>query len=515
MKKALKKWGNKAFCLFLAAALLISAAPVSRAATPFTDVSSKAWYAGAVEYVYQNKLFQGEMATRFNPGAPMTRAMFAQVLANNTQGAEPQDAGVRFQDVKPGDWYYKAVTWAKERAIVKGVEENRFDPNGKITREQMVTMLYAYAMDVGADTSVKSDRYNDYYDFIDTSGWAQIPMAWALEKGIINGTSPTTLSPKALAQRCEVAQIFRNARSLLPPGSASVEAKSSKDPDLPLLRTLGLTHRQLSAWGIKETGGLSVNNKNRAYVYRFLQDLTFWVPYGSDEDDSLPVSVDATLDQVFPQLEGVSLGAAYRYFGRNRVTYFYNPAPRGYFGYYTLAYQTDNYLFLIYMSNELAHFTLKDRVQIFWLNPEKPALYSGEVTDKNYLECLDMPLYQVMSKYGITPDDSYGTYSQGYAWSQVLDMELNIRRAPTYPTNKKELKYEFFNYRPYYIFGPMGVLLPELVGTPVHESVCDYKRELPGYEKYTYIINPIGTSREEYTADFMVKVILEDDSAAS
>ena len=46
----------------------------------FTDVSDTAWYADAVEYVTDNKLFQGKTETTFGPGDPMTRGMFVTVL---------------------------------------------------------------------------------------------------------------------------------------------------------------------------------------------------------------------------------------------------------------------------------------------------------------------------------------------------------------------------------------------------------------------------------------------------
>ena len=66
--------------------LPVSVIGASAAGTPFVDVSSGAWYAGAVEYVYDEGLFNGTSPTTFSPGDPMKRAELMQVLANRTQG---------------------------------------------------------------------------------------------------------------------------------------------------------------------------------------------------------------------------------------------------------------------------------------------------------------------------------------------------------------------------------------------------------------------------------------------
>ena len=47
---------------------------------PFTDVSDNAWYYEAVNYAYQNNLFNGTSATTFGPDVTMNRAMLVTVL---------------------------------------------------------------------------------------------------------------------------------------------------------------------------------------------------------------------------------------------------------------------------------------------------------------------------------------------------------------------------------------------------------------------------------------------------
>ena len=158
---ALKK---KLFSLLLAVVMVVSAAPAALAATPFRDLEQDAWYIPAVDYVYEEGLFGGVSATEFAPNQPMTRAMFVKVLANNTANFTPYDGSTPFTDVRPGDWYCDAVNWAYQNVIVNGVSETRFDPGANVTREQMVTMLYKYAVGIGADTTIDSDRWKQYRD---------------------------------------------------------------------------------------------------------------------------------------------------------------------------------------------------------------------------------------------------------------------------------------------------------------------------------------------------------------
>ncbi len=48
-----------------------------------------------------------------------------------------------FGDVADGAWYAKAVRWAAGSGVVKGYDSERFGPDDAVTREQMVTILYA------------------------------------------------------------------------------------------------------------------------------------------------------------------------------------------------------------------------------------------------------------------------------------------------------------------------------------------------------------------------------------
>lgn len=116
-----------------------------------------------------------------------------------------------FDDVETGTWYSPAVKWASEKGIVLGINDNEFNPEGKVTREQMAAIMYRYAGYKGIDISnVNTTKYNSFSDTDEVSGWAADALAWAADRGIINGMGDGTISPGRPSSRAQVAQIIRN-----------------------------------------------------------------------------------------------------------------------------------------------------------------------------------------------------------------------------------------------------------------------------------------------------------------
>ena len=156
-------------------------------ALPFTDVSAGQWFYDAVAYVYTNGMMEGDSATTFNPDGTMTRAMFWAVLGR-IDGAT----------ITGTNWADQARDWAMAEGVSDGT-----DPNGLVTREQMVTMLWRYAGEPESTVSLSA-----YTDAGSVSDWAETAMRWAIDEGIITGMTDTTLVPQGTATRAQCAAIF-------------------------------------------------------------------------------------------------------------------------------------------------------------------------------------------------------------------------------------------------------------------------------------------------------------------
>ena len=176
----------------------------------YVDVPDESnWAHVGIDFVLKAGLFYGTSETTFDPDATMTRAMLVTVLYR-LEGKPETNAENPFKDIADGMWYTDAVVWAAENGIVLGVEENIFDPDGKITREQMATILYRYTKFKGLPLN-DGDHAEEYPDIDKVSPYAEEAMRWANAEGLINGMrdgETVTLAPQGDATRAQVATIF-------------------------------------------------------------------------------------------------------------------------------------------------------------------------------------------------------------------------------------------------------------------------------------------------------------------
>ena len=169
----------------------------------FSDIARDAWYKDAVQYAYDNGLMTGVSDTEFAPEATTTRAMIVSILARLENVTTAEAAG--FADVDD-EWYATAVNWAANVGVVNGYEDNTFQPNTAITREQLAAILMNYAAYKGEDVSNRADLAN-YTD--QPSTWAQEAMQWAVAEGLISGVTNDELQPQGNATRAQVAAILQ------------------------------------------------------------------------------------------------------------------------------------------------------------------------------------------------------------------------------------------------------------------------------------------------------------------
>lgn len=180
--------------------------PANKPAVSFKDVDPNAWYAEAVEMVVEEGLFNGVSDDRFDPEGRMTRAMLVTVLWR-LDGKAAAKADCSFKDVLPGQWYSEAVAWASENEIVKGYDADTFGTNDFITREQMATILYRYANYASIKTGARADL-SGFADAASVHSYAETSVAWAVAEGLINGLGVNLLAPDGFATRAQVATIL-------------------------------------------------------------------------------------------------------------------------------------------------------------------------------------------------------------------------------------------------------------------------------------------------------------------
>ena len=216
--------------LSLALALLIACGCLTAVyATPacFGDVPSDAYFRPAVEWAIQNGITAGVDETHFGPHQPCTRA---QAMTFLWRAVGSPDHGVpifEFSDVKPSDYYFKAVAWAVELGITAGVGDGRFGANQTCTRGQIVTFLWRLA---GSEPSSGSSAFTD----VTASDYFFHPVAWAVANQVTAGVGNNQFGPNQPCTRAQIMTMLWRADQIqlpeIPPVGGEETIQTSTDP---------------------------------------------------------------------------------------------------------------------------------------------------------------------------------------------------------------------------------------------------------------------------------------------
>ena len=181
----------------------------------FSDVAGTD-YEQAANTLCTYGMLRGYADGTFHPDNGLTRAELCALLTQTMRLHLPE-TGATFSDVAKDSWYAPYIQAAQAAGYVSGVGNGRFDPQGKVTQEQMMTVLGRLAADLnlnflGASNAVPEDTgISSKY-----STWAQ-PWVWLLEKSQKNilgqplsmlYASSDSIDPKAPATRGQTAQIL-------------------------------------------------------------------------------------------------------------------------------------------------------------------------------------------------------------------------------------------------------------------------------------------------------------------
>lgn len=175
--------------------------------TRYWDVEEGNYHIGNIERVSELGLMNGVDAERpmFGPSDNMQRAMLVTVLYR-AEGEPAVSGSSGFTDVPTGQWYSNAVVWAAKNKIVNGYEDGSFKPQGNLSRQELIKILYEYSRYKKLDTS-KTNNLSAYTDR-DQVTWALAAVSWSVGSGIVMGTSATELSPTANGTREQLATIL-------------------------------------------------------------------------------------------------------------------------------------------------------------------------------------------------------------------------------------------------------------------------------------------------------------------
>ncbi|KKO54988.1 hypothetical protein XI25_03370 [Paenibacillus sp. DMB20] len=172
----------------------------------YADVDVNHWAYETIHELSAKQIINGMTETRFAPTGSVTRAEFAALLARTLNLS--RTGSTPFSDVADDAWYAKEVSAAYQSGIVTGAGQKLFEPNRKITREEMAVMLVrAYELQMASKTGAASAQMKDE-NFI--SGWALPYVKKAVEAKLLSGRKEGLFVPNGLTTRAEAAQAVYN-----------------------------------------------------------------------------------------------------------------------------------------------------------------------------------------------------------------------------------------------------------------------------------------------------------------
>lgn len=152
--------------------------------TGYTDVTESRREYKEIMDVTGKGIMQGVGEGRFDPDGEVTRAQLVTMLWR--LAGEKQAKAAAFSDVPGGTWYSDAVNWAAENGIVTGYGDGTFRPNAVITREQLAAVIFRYACANGLDAVTLEDNLG-FEDAESISEYAASAMNWCAGRGYIEG----------------------------------------------------------------------------------------------------------------------------------------------------------------------------------------------------------------------------------------------------------------------------------------------------------------------------------------
>ncbi len=171
--------------------------------TEFTDVQESDWF---YEDVGRSIYIPGTSKTTFSPNTPADRATIASALYN-TQGELSYTRAPDFVDIDENNPYATAIYWTQKCGIVNGVGDNKFNPDGNVTRQDFAVMLLRYMkyrnFDLPEDLNPKT-----FADDAEIADYAKEAVYTLNTLGIMNGKGNDIIDPRGNVTRAEAAAML-------------------------------------------------------------------------------------------------------------------------------------------------------------------------------------------------------------------------------------------------------------------------------------------------------------------
>lgn len=185
----------------------------------FMDIQNH-WAKNEIEQLASMRIIKGKSEDVFDPNATITRAEFTALIVR-TLGLSVDNYTVEtpFEDVINNKWYYKEIGFAYNAGLLPNKYSKVYDPYTPISREDMVIIMSnALQLKNGLitmnDTDIQS-ILDGYTDIAGLDSEAIKAVAIAVNEGIIQGRTLTTIVPEGNLLRAEAAVVIKRLLGII------------------------------------------------------------------------------------------------------------------------------------------------------------------------------------------------------------------------------------------------------------------------------------------------------------
>ncbi|MBR2885662.1 MAG: S-layer homology domain-containing protein [Clostridia bacterium] len=170
------------------------------------DVAKEHWAAEAINEMLKKNIISMPEDGNFRPEDFVTREEFVKLLAITFKLPEPEAVEEAFNDVPSTRWSAPYVYAAHSTGIVQGTGESTFGAEGKLTRQDMATIIYRTFKYCGLSSENKDT--NKFSDDGYISDYARESIYSLYAQGAINGMGDGSFAPLGLCTRAQAAKVL-------------------------------------------------------------------------------------------------------------------------------------------------------------------------------------------------------------------------------------------------------------------------------------------------------------------
>lgn len=172
----------------------------------FVDITDDvSWAKESIEYLREKGIVSGVGDNRFEPNRNITREEFVKMVVEALE-ISTQEASCEYSDVSSDAWYYPYISAATSIGLVNGQNDGQFGIGQTITRQDMAVIILRCMQ--YKETDLKSDNAIIFDDSDEIASYASEAVEILSANGIMNGVGDNMFEPKGNATRAMACKVI-------------------------------------------------------------------------------------------------------------------------------------------------------------------------------------------------------------------------------------------------------------------------------------------------------------------